>query len=217
MDWVKKYQLFLFDFDGLLVDTETLHFDAYHLMCRNRGFVLPWDFEQFASIAHHSSTGLKEKIYEDIPALQPVDWPLLYREKQENYRFLLESRGAGLMPGVEALLTHLQETKKPHVVVTNSTLQQTEQIRRQHKILESIPHWITREDYEEPKPEGDCYQLAMKRYAKPGDQVIGFEDTPRGIKALLTTEAKPVLISNLLFEAPRVSRFPSILSIKDLD
>ena len=33
MDWIKKYQLFLFDFDGLLVNTEEMHFLAYKQMC----------------------------------------------------------------------------------------------------------------------------------------------------------------------------------------
>ncbi|MEI6531393.1 MAG: HAD hydrolase-like protein, partial [Chlamydiota bacterium] len=88
MEWVKNYQLFLFDFDGLLVDTEHLHYKAYLSMCRARGFDLPWSFQDFANIAHFSATGLKENLYAVLPLLQEQesDWSLLYKEKQALYQ-----------------------------------------------------------------------------------------------------------------------------------
>ncbi|MGD0665742.1 MAG: HAD hydrolase-like protein, partial [Rhabdochlamydiaceae bacterium] len=47
MDWTDKFDLFLFDFDGLLVDTEELHFKAYQMLCQGRGYKLPWDINRF--------------------------------------------------------------------------------------------------------------------------------------------------------------------------
>ena len=48
--FTKDYDLFLFDFDGTLADTEALHHRAYVRMCGNRGFVLDWDFEKYPSL-----------------------------------------------------------------------------------------------------------------------------------------------------------------------
>ena len=70
MEWIKNYQLFLFDFDGLLVDTEHMHYKAYLLMCKNRGFELVWSFQDFTNIAHFNAVGLKENIYSTLPSLQ---------------------------------------------------------------------------------------------------------------------------------------------------
>ena len=44
MNWISNYDLFLFDLDGLLVDTEKLHFEAYKRLCSRFGYELAWDF-----------------------------------------------------------------------------------------------------------------------------------------------------------------------------
>lgn len=215
MKWIKNYQLFLFDFDGLLVDTESLHFEAYQLMCARRGLILPWDFKTFTTIAHFSAVGLKEKLYETLPALyaEESDWSVLYKEKQANYRALLQEKGAPLMPGVEALLEELAASAIKRVVVTNSIKEQVDLIVSLNPLLTTIPHWITREQYQNPKPSGDCYQLAVARHKVPGERVIGFEDTPRGINALLTTEAEAVLVSHVPYPELGVRH---VLSIEHL-
>ena len=70
MQWIYKYQLFLFDFDGLLVDTESLHYQAYINMCATRGFDLTWNFHRYSEAAHHESTGLRDQIYAEFPKLK---------------------------------------------------------------------------------------------------------------------------------------------------
>lgn len=214
MKWIKNYQLFLFDFDGLLVDTERLHFEAYKEMCLHRIRVLSWTFAEFSSIAHFSAVGLKEKLYETLPELQKWPWSELYAEKQARYQELLQTRGVPLMPGVDRLLAALSSENIPRAVVTNSVQRQTDLIVSLHPLLATIPHWITREQYQNPKPAGDCYQLAIQKFAKPGDKVIGFEDTPRGITALKTTEARPVLISAILYPHLGVEQFASFHDIR---
>ncbi|MBS0655353.1 MAG: HAD hydrolase-like protein, partial [Verrucomicrobia bacterium] len=59
MDWISHYQLFLFDLDGLLVNTEETHYRAYARMCRDRGFTLPWDFPAYFRIAQSHSDAIR--------------------------------------------------------------------------------------------------------------------------------------------------------------
>ena len=42
MKKIKCYQLFLFDLDGLLVDTERFHYEAYVEMGLKYGFCIDW-------------------------------------------------------------------------------------------------------------------------------------------------------------------------------
>lgn len=197
MEWTDKYQLFLFDFDGLLVNTEELHFAAYKRMCAMHGFQLDWSFEHYCSIAHHDANALKEQIYKEFPQLLEVDpsWTLLYQQKKQYYLQLLEEGCVELMPGAGALLKQLQARKVKHCVVTHSPKEQIDKIRKQHALLGDIPFWITREDYNEPKPHPDSYLTAIARYANEEDEIVGFEDSPRGLKALAATRAHPVWIS----------------------
>lgn len=193
MDWIYKYQLFLFDFDGLLVNTEHLHFEAYKQMLAARGCVVDWGFSQFCQLAHLNSEALKQAIYRKFPNLEPT-WSVLYEEKKNIYYSLISRGSIALMPGVEPLLLELHNRNIRTVVVTNSLYEQIALIRSQIPALQTINYWITREDYENPKPHPECYLRAIELYGQKGDKIIGFEDSIRGLKALLQTPAQPVLV-----------------------
>ena len=148
MNWIKDYQLFLFDFDGLLVDTEPLHFAAYREMCAEQGFNLDWDLNQFYRASHLKASGMKEAIFAAFPALKAIDWHLLYETKKKAYLGLLKEAPITLMPGVEELLKVIINS----CVVTNSPREQVEIIKERLPLLKKIPNWLTREDYSQPKP-----------------------------------------------------------------
>jgi beta-phosphoglucomutase len=193
MQWIHNYQLFLFDFDGLLVNTEHLHYQAYVNMLAKRGYQLKLSFANFFELAHFNSTAWREALYAEIPDLEP-NWEILYKEKKEEFLNLLVTGKVELMPGAEELLKALDEAKIRRCVVTNSILDHIKLIRARLPILNTIEKWITREDYEKPKPSPECYLKAIELYGKPGDRIIGFEDSVRGHKALCGTPAFPVLI-----------------------
>ncbi|MEN9654481.1 MAG: hypothetical protein RL235_593, partial [Chlamydiota bacterium] len=156
MQWIHRFQLFLFDFDGLLVNTEHLHYQAYCNMLSAEGFRLELSFQAYCQAAHASSTALREAIYASCPGLSP-DWDRLYREKKRAYLELLGAGKVELMPGVEPLLKALAEANIRRVVVTHSPREQITLIRRQHTIFQTLPYWLTREDYDLPKPHPDGY------------------------------------------------------------
>lgn len=199
MDWIHTYQLFLFDFDGLLVNTEEIHFLAYKKMCVDRGYILTWDFNRYCQSAHYEADGMQQDIYREFPALyqQEPDWSVLYAEKRKAMISLLNSGAVHLMPGVEKLLKALQQFDIPRCVVTHSPDDQVTIIRKQNPILNTIPTWLTRESYTHPKPHPECYLNAIERLGKSAKNIIGFEDSPRGLKALLNTRALPILISQV--------------------
>ncbi|HEY4255329.1 MAG TPA: HAD family phosphatase [Chlamydiales bacterium] len=193
MKWTQDFQLFLFDFDGLLVDTESMHHQAYVLMLEAEGFKLDWSHAKFCSVAHLNATALKEALYAEFPKLDP-DWKRLYATKKRLYEELIATGKIGLMPGVEKLLIHLAKQDVRRCVVTNSFYPQIEAIRNHIPALQTIPHWITREHYEKAKPDPEGYLLAIQRHGKPRDRIVGFEDSIRGLQALMGTTALPVLV-----------------------
>ncbi len=221
MDWIHRYQLFLFDFDGLLVNTEELHFAAYIEMCRARGFTLPWNFNEFCLAAHYDSTGLREAIYKEFPALlaQEPNWDVLYKEKKTAYLQLLKENRLQLMEGVEELLIALDRAGIRRCVATNSFLEQIEEIKKALPVLKTIPLWITRENYTRQKPDPDAYLTALKHLAQPRDAIIGFEDTLRGVKALLGARVQPVLIcptGHPQLKDPALQDVPTFRSFKEI-
>lgn len=201
MEWIHQYQLFLFDFDGLLVNTEELHFLAYKKMCASHGFRLDWDFETYCQAAHYSSETLRDRIYAQFSDLkvQFPQWEPLYAEKKQALMDLVNNGTVHLMPGAERLLRELQEANIKRCVVTHSADDLVSAIRRQIPVLDTIPDWITRHDYTHPKPHPECYLKAIERFGENGDKIIGFEDTPRGVKALMSTKAQVVMVSRVKY------------------
>ncbi len=225
MDWVNDFQLFLLDFDGLLVNTELLHYQAYLRMCSKRGHELKWSFEDFSKSAHYDSKQLRVDIYASLPELheEEPDWSTLYTEKKKHYLDILKESEIELMPGVEKFLFRLQKEKIKRCVVTHSPKEQVDFIRLQNKVLGTIDHWITREDYNFSKPHPEPYLTAIQRFYEPGDQVVGFEDSPRGIYSLMGTSARAVMINSLLppkvkplIEENKIVYFPSFEAISKI-
>lgn len=223
MDWINDYQLFLFDFDGLLVNTEELHFMAYKRMCASHGCKLDWDFSAYCFIAHYHPEKIRDSIYAqfaELKAKHPI-WNELYAEKKQAMMALLSEGKVHLMPGAEKMLRALEEANIKRCVVTHSPDELISEIRRQNPILDTIPAWITREDYTHPKPHPECYLKAIERFSQNGERIVGFEDTPRGTQALMGTSAAAVLICRVHYpEIPfflknGVRYFPSLEAIPE--
>lgn len=197
MHWISHYQLFLFDLDGLLVNTEELHFHAYIKMCHDRGFSLPWTFPTYFQIAQSDSEALRKQIYQQFPELyeQEPRWEVLYAEKKKAYLDILRSKSSILLPGAETLLLELERRNIKRAVVTHSGRELVEEIKSQNPVLHTIHHWFTREDYRLPKPNPDGYIKAIATLADATDRVIGFEDSFRGMKALMATQATPIYVN----------------------
>lgn len=196
MDWVAQYQLFLFDFDGLLVDTEQVHFASYREICARYGYALPWDFEQFCKEAHQVAMGVWLGIGREFPEMFTSERTkeALYEEKKQIYVEMLQETRLELMPGAESLLSLLENQALKRAVVTNSPKEHIDIIKQLLPVLQTIPHWVTREQYTLAKPSPEGYLKAIEMLASPGDKIIGFEDSFKGLKALLAAGVDAVLV-----------------------
>jgi beta-phosphoglucomutase len=196
MNWIQDYQLFLFDFDGLLIDTERLHFASYAELCRRYGCEMNWDFQRFCREAHGKATGIWEALSREFPDIFEKEprKEVLYEEKKMLYVELLKKSRLELMEGAASLLTALAEIGTKRAVVTNSPRAHIEIIKESIPLLKSIPLWITREDYVNPKPSPEGYLKAIENLAVAGDKIIGFEDTLKGLQALLAAGVESILV-----------------------
>src|SRR5690349_2785489 len=105
MRWMDDYQLYLFDLDGLLVDTEPLHYGAYEKASVKWGIPWPYTFEQYCKVAHAEQNGIKKAFLRDFPNLLEATWNVLAAEKKQLYMECLDSSAVALMPGVERFLS----------------------------------------------------------------------------------------------------------------
>lgn len=220
MDWLSSFDFFFFDFDGLLVNTEELHWRAYEEMCTLYGCHLGWDFATYCTYGHHSTEALRDAVYAKLPELkaQEPNWEALRQKKIAIYERLLGSKGVKLMPGAEEILSYITEREISSCVVTNSPNRHLDLIKTEIPLLTKIPYWIGRNDYEFPKPHPQGYLKGIEKYASRSKKMIGFEDTVKGLRSLEQTPIFPVLISDLdhggLKEINETTlRFPSFYEV----
>lgn len=192
-------------------------------MLQAHNFSLPWDFERYCMTAHYHSDKIEEEFLEMFPDLysEGNTWQELYAEKKQAVMDLMLAGEVNLMPGVYELLEALHQANIKSCLVTHSPDDLVSIARRRHPILDTIAYRVTRHDYTNPKPHPEPYLKAIDTYAAPDDNIIGFEDTPRGLRALMGTRARPVLISEVNYpEIPDFVRqgvlhFPTFAAITD--
>lgn len=160
----------MFDLDGTLVDTDKVHYESYKYALNKRGIEISW--KEFEYYINNSSIDvfLKEKCLDDNIKIDKNNY-----FKTQNIKFV---------DGAEELINTLIDNKNNLVVVTNTTIEIAEYMKSKLPILNKIKNWITRENYQRPKPFDDCYSLAVQNYYKNEKYIIGFENTINGYNAL---------------------------------
>ena len=192
------FNLYLFDFDGVLVNTESLHFQAYRQACEAYDVPFDYDLHTYITLTTYDQNRLKKQLLHQ-PILNRIGWETFYQKKTECYTMIVEQQQVEWIPGAQAFLQHLADANKTTVIVTNSKHHQVEHIAQQHPLLRKS-HWLTREKYQHPKPDPECYHTAIKLWGKAHERMIGFEDSFKGMQALLNTQAYTVFVSEFFNE-----------------
>ena len=202
---IDAYEVWFFDLDGLLVDSEPLFYQACLETWKRYGVSIELSFSQYYSLAMLGREKFQEALIRRFPQTQAF-FPRYFSDRDCRYRELLLSERISLMPGVEQLLSLLEG--KSLGVITNSSKEDTLRIRAEHSVLECMQFWITREDYSRPKPASDSYVLAWKQFVRDGERVIGFEDSLKGLQALAGVPATMVAVNAALPLEKAASLFP---------
>ncbi|MFZ9570450.1 MAG: HAD family hydrolase [Vulcanococcus sp.] len=200
----------LFDLDGLLLDTEPLHAEAWQRASSHFGRVLQPD-ELMALRGRRrldcadqvlrwmADDGLSTPSREGLLAVrQPIAEALLVMAQP--------------MPGAKALVERCHELRVPMALATSSS--------RSAVALKAAPHpWIAliqeRVHGDDPelkrgKPDPDVFELAARRLGVGCDTCWAFEDSPAGAIAAVTAGCRVfVMPPPGLTLAEREARYPA--------
>ena len=181
----------LFDFDGLIVDTETPSFASWQEVYREHGQELP--IERWAAIVG-TIGGFEPLDYlEELHG--PVDREAVQARRDEHEISLLEIEE--LRPGVLDYLEEAQRVGLKTAIVSSSTQQW---VNRHLARLEQAEHFdeiVTADlDQARAKPRPTLYLEALKRLGVSADEAIAFEDSPNGVTAAKAAGIFTVAVPN---------------------
>ena len=161
----------MLDLDGTLIDSEKLHVNAYNAAL---------DELQIKCKMDSTECDIYEYLNRHI-----LDENVLFQVKELKKRKMLElQENVSFVKGAENLIHFIYENKINHCVVTNTSSVIVEMFKNKNKTLQKLTNYITREDYDNPKPHAAPYQLALTRYSRNEKYVIGFENTLIGYQSL---------------------------------
>lgn len=180
MNTINKNTLTLLDFDGTIMKTDVFNWECYNIILKKYDKEI--SFKDFLESILNSNLDyyFTEKLgftEEEIKIIRNDKYDLMHTQinKTESIKFI---------EGMEDLIIKISEEKIPHCVVTNTSIKIISLYKKYYPILNKLENWITREDYKLPKPNSECYELAIKNYGETSNKIIGFEDSWVGYQAL---------------------------------
>ena len=183
-----KFDLFLFDLDGTLLNTEELHYQSYKETLLHFDYNKEFTFDDYCKLVHYDDELFKSLISTELS----VNYKNFYQYKKELYIKKINLK-LELNPNVETLLSYLFENNIKTAIVTHTEKDTVDLILGKLPILKKCNVILTRDDYINRKPHPECYIKALN-YFPECKNPIGFEDSYKGFLSLDKTIITSVLV-----------------------
>jgi HAD superfamily hydrolase (TIGR01509 family) len=168
----------IFDFDGLIVDSETPGYRAWSELYASHGCSLPFD-------KYSACIGTLDGF--DLHAyLEEQSGHLLDRDALEaacNARWNELMKDQPLLPGITGTVTEAKARGLKVGVASSSTLDWVAGNLERFGLFEHFDAICTRDHVSAVKPDPALYLLALEQLGVSAREAIAFEDSPNGILA----------------------------------
>lgn len=178
MGSTKHVRALIFDFDGLIVDSETPGYHAWSELYATYGCSLPFD-KYSACIG--TIGGFDLHAYLEEQSGRSFDRGEL--EAACNVRWLDLMKDQPLLPGIASCVSMAKAHGLKVAIASSSTHAWVARNLRKFGLLDEFDALCTRDDVDAVKPDPALYHLALKKLAVSAAEAIAFEDSPNGILA----------------------------------
>jgi len=204
-----KIKAALFDLEGLLTDTEPLHFDAWRQIFEKHGEKLS---KRYYSVHY---VGKRDHIV----AGDLIPKRIKGEERDKKVQELMAEKAAIFLalapkakPFKEAIeFVKLLKGKTSLAIVTSTHREEAEAIIKSISVKDFFDIIITGSDVKNVKPAPDVYLLAMQKLGVNPHECIVFEDSQSGIEAAKAAGIACVAIPNTATEGMDFSKANTVV------
>ena len=204
---------FIFDLDGVIVDTAKYHFLAWKNLANSIGV----DFsqaqnEQLKGVSREQS--LTKILAWGGKTLSANDFQDLMRKKNEAYLNYIATMGRSeLLPDVERTIDYLIETNQ--YVTLGSASKNARPILEKTNLIEAFDAIVDGNDVSEAKPNPEVFLKAAQLTNAQPNHCIVFEDSVAGIQAANAAGMISIGIGNESVLNEAVHNFTSFTEISN--
>ncbi len=184
----------IFDFDGLILETEGPSYDSWKEVYQSFGIGLP--FSTWSTII-----GTTQGPFDPLEELQKqvkgsVDWAAVEQQRQANELALIEAQP--MLPGTEQYLHEAQRLGLKIGLASSSSSRWVLGHLRRLGVDRCFDCVCTKDDVEWVKPNPELYYLVLRGLDVQANEAIALEDSPYGIQAAKRAGVFCVAVPNLL-------------------
>jgi HAD superfamily hydrolase (TIGR01509 family) len=181
----------IFDFDGLLMDTETTLLESWRSEWRRHGLHLdPTGF-----FADHGGDANEQRYAALAAAVGPAYDRESSHARRTAYRLEL-NKALAPAPGIVGWLERAAELGLRLAVASSSPLTHVGAMLDHAGLRERFEVLATGEEVAAHKPDPAVYLLALHRLGLPAEAAVAFEDTAHGVAAAHAAGLRCVAVPN---------------------
>jgi len=187
----------IFDMDGLLLDSETLTYDAYVLTAKRHGISCEFtDYSRMIGLNMVEGVSvLREILPDDIDVSDfKAEWMELYRQRLDGT--------VPVKPGIPDIVDSLATRRVPMAVATSSQGEKARDILSRVGLARHMLAITGGNEVPRGKPAPDVYQATIAKLAAYGirgaDDCIAFEDSENGVKAARAAGLRVIQVPDLI-------------------
>lgn len=172
-------QAIIFDFDGLIFDSETPDYESWRQTYADYGVTLPLDLW----VANIGSTDFFDPYaYLEAQVKRPLDRSAVRRVRRQRDDALLAAQT--IMPGVREVVSAAQQLGLRLGVASSSPHSWVDDHLARLGLLPAFETICCRDDVGgRSKPHPAVYSLAVRRLGVTPQQALALEDSPNGVTA----------------------------------
>lgn len=182
---------FVFDWDGVVVDSSKQHEQSWELLAEAEGHSL---------FDGHFKLGFGKKNQFIIPNI--LKWTndsqeieRLSLQKERFYRQIVRENGLAPLPGVSHFLNTLASENLPRVVGSSTPRKNIDTVLQVIELEGIFEHIVSADDVGKGKPDPEVFLKAAEQIGVPPERCIVFEDSLSGIEAGLAASMTVVGIA----------------------
>ena len=212
----------IFDFDGVIVDTERFHFQALQRVLEQENISITWeeytknylamdDKNCFRTIFSRQGRDVTPQMLQDLT------------ERKATYFFSDAADSVSLFPGVESFI-HQAAQKNPLAIASGALREEIEFILAKVELGEYFRVVVAAEDVQKGKPDPEAYLTALDRLNRLGSgtpvapsECLVIEDSRHGVAAATAAGMRCLAVANSYAPEELAAAHLVVKSLEELD
>ncbi len=182
----------VFDFDGLIIDTETAEYQVWQDIFQEHGCCLAYDIWA-------GCIGAGTEVFDPYAHLEQLACRPLDREMLRALRHNRHTQLVATMPVLPGVVDYLQAARRLGLgiaLASSSTHSWVDGYLAERGLLEYFDHIKCADDVTYTKPAPDLYLAALQTLGVKGREAVAFEDSLNGLQAAKAAGLYCVVVPN---------------------